>query len=60
MDLSTLAALLGNTKIQMTMRYVHPAEKHKREAVSKVESFKLAGMQKAAEKVRESLQFPLQ
>ena len=41
-DLPTLAALLGHTSIQMTMRYVHPAEEHKREAASKIEKFKTA------------------
>ena len=59
-DLPTLAALLGHKKIQMTMRYVHPAEQHKREAVGKMENFKFAEMQRVAEKARESLQFPLQ
>jgi integrase len=39
-DLPTLAALLGHTSIQMTMRYVHPAEEHKREAAGKIERFK--------------------
>ena len=41
-DLPTLAALLGHTNIQMTMRYVHPAEEHKREAAAKLEDFKVA------------------
>ena len=41
-DLPTLAALLGHTSVQMTMRYVHPAEEHKREAVAKIEKFKMA------------------
>ena len=41
-DLPTLAALLGHTSIQMTMRYVHPAEEHKREAAAKIEKFKVA------------------
>lgn len=41
-DLPTLAALLGHTSIQMTMRYVHPAEEHKREAAAKIERFKVA------------------
>jgi integrase len=41
-DLPTLAALLGHTSIQMTMRYVHPAEDHKREAAGKIERFKTA------------------
>jgi hypothetical protein len=34
-DLPTLGALLGHTTIQMTMRYVHPAEEHKKEAATK-------------------------
>jgi integrase len=41
-DLPTLAALLGHTSVQMTMRYVHPAEEHKREATAKIERFKKA------------------
>ena len=41
-DLPTLAALLGHTGVQMTMRYVHPAEEHKREATAKIERFKTA------------------
>jgi integrase len=49
-DLPTLAALLGHTSIQMTMRYVHPAEEHKREAVNKLESFKITEAVKLAEK----------
>ena len=39
-DLPTLATLLGHTSVYMTMRYVHPAEEHKREAVAKIERFK--------------------
>jgi len=39
-DLPTLAALLGHTSVHMTMRYVHPAEEHKREAATKIERFK--------------------
>ena len=39
-DLPTLAALLGHTNVQMTMRYVHPAEEHKREAAAKIEKYK--------------------
>ena len=41
-DLPTLAALLGHTSVQLTMRYVHPAEEHKREATAKLEKFKTA------------------
>jgi integrase len=49
-DLPTLAALLGHTSIQMTMRYVHPAEEHKREATAKLENFKVAEAVKLAQK----------
>ena len=35
-DLPTLAALLGHKSIHMTMRYVHPADEDKREAVHKI------------------------
>jgi hypothetical protein len=49
-DLPTLAALLGHTNIQMTMRYVHPAEEHKREAAGKIENFKVLSAIKLAEK----------
>ena len=41
-DLPTLAALLGHTSIQMTMRYVHPAKEHKKEATGKLEIYKAA------------------
>jgi integrase len=41
-DLPTLAALLGHTSIQMTMRYVHPAEEHKKEAAGKLDIYKAA------------------
>ena len=34
----------------MTMRYVHPAEEHKREAVKKLEIFKAAEAIKLVEK----------
>ena len=49
-DLPTLGALLGHTTIQMTMRYVHPAEEHKREAAGKIETFKAMSAIKLAEK----------
>lgn len=59
-DLPTLSAILGHTSIQMTMRYVHPAEEQKRFAAGKFESFRVAGILEAMEKVAEPLQFPLQ
>jgi integrase len=49
-DLPTLSAILGHTSIQMTMRYVHPAEEQKRFAAGKLETFRLAGMVEAMEK----------
>jgi integrase len=47
-DLPTLAALLGHTSVQMTMRYVHPAEEHKRETTAKIERFKTASAMELA------------
>lgn len=38
-DLVTLAALLGHSRVQMTMRYAHPSESHKIDAVAKLERF---------------------
>ena len=49
-DLPTRGALLGHTTIQMTMRYVHPAEEHKREAAKKVENFKALSAIRLAER----------
>jgi integrase len=49
-DLPTLSAILGHTSIQMTMRYVHPAEEQKRFAAGKLETFRLAGIVEAMEK----------
>jgi integrase len=51
-DLPMLSAILGHTSIQMTMRYVHPAEEQKRVAVGKLEDFRLAGIVEAIEKNR--------
>lgn len=49
-DLPTLAALLGHTSILMTMRYVHPAEEHKREAAGKIEIYNASEAMKLAAK----------
>jgi integrase len=49
-DLPTLAALLGHTSIQMTMRYVHPAEQHKKDAAIKLENYKAAVVLRLAAK----------
>jgi integrase len=39
-DVLTLAALLGHTRVQMTSRYVHPTDQPKREATQKLEAYK--------------------
>ena len=49
-DLPTLSAMLGHISIQMTMRYVHPAEEQKKIATGKLEAFRIAGIVKAIEK----------
>lgn len=51
-DLPTLGAILGHTTVQMTMRYVHPAEEQKRLAFGKLEGYRLAGIVEAIEKSR--------
>jgi|SRR5215475_6799931 len=38
-DLVTLAALLGHSKIQMVLRYAQPTEEHKVLAIRKLEEF---------------------
>jgi integrase len=38
-DLVTLAALLGHSRIQMVLRYAHPAEEHKINAIRRLEAF---------------------
>ena len=38
-DLVTLAAMLGHSRIQMVMTYAHPMEEHQSQAMKKIESF---------------------
>lgn len=40
-DLPTLKELMGHSTVTMTMRYVHPTPKHKREAMRKLEQFNI-------------------
>lgn len=40
-DLVTLAALLGHSRIQMVMRYAHPTQEHQSEAIKKMEAFRV-------------------
>jgi hypothetical protein len=42
MDMPTLAALLGHSKLNMVMRYAHPQEQHQADAVRKLEAFNVA------------------
>ncbi len=41
-DMPTLAALLGHSKLNMVMRYAHPQEKHQVEAVKRLEAINAA------------------
>ena len=43
-DLVTLAALLGHSRIQMIMRYAHPTEEHQVKAIRKMEEYSAAKM----------------
>ena len=38
-DLVTLAALLGHSKIQMVLRYAHPSQAHQARSVERLEQF---------------------
>ena len=42
-DLVTLAAMLGHSRIQMVLRYAHPTEEHQFQAMRKVEAYTKAG-----------------
>ena len=39
-DLVTLAQILGHASLRMVMRYAHPSEQHKADAVRKMEKSK--------------------
>lgn len=45
-DLVTLAALLGHSRVQMVMRYAHPTEKHQFEAIRAMEASREAKSQR--------------
>ena len=49
-DLITLAAMLGHTRIQMVLRYAHPTQDHQTGAMAKVVDHKT--MQRAREKAK--------
>jgi hypothetical protein len=58
-DLPTLSAILGQTKIQITKSYVHPAKEQKRLAAVKLETIRLAGIVEPAKKIGRYLHYPL-
>jgi hypothetical protein len=41
-DLVTLAAVLGHSRIQMVLRYVHATEEHQANAMKRLEEFNAA------------------
>ncbi len=41
-DLVTLAAMLGHSRIQMVLRYAHPTEEHQINAMKKMEAYRAA------------------
>jgi integrase len=49
-DLVTLAALLGHSKIQMVLRYAHPTQQHQTQAVERLELFVAARQMEAIER----------
>ena len=59
-DVLTLAALLGHTAVQMTSRYVHPTDQHKREATEKLAAYNREALFKTAGADMGSLQKSLQ
>ena len=46
-DLVTLAAMLGHSRIQMVLRYAHPTEEHQVNAMRKLEEFTAARQMEA-------------
>ena len=60
-DLVTLAAMLGHSKIDMVLRYAHPTAEHQANAMKRIEQFS-SGKQIAEyeQNGSDSLQFSLQ
>jgi integrase len=50
-DIVTLAAMLGHSKLAMVTRYCHPTEQHQFEAMLKVQSFVAGELKKEQERV---------
>jgi site-specific recombinase XerD len=52
-DLVTLAAMLGHSRIQMVMRYAHPTEEHQANAMKRLEQFNAAAQMSEYERLAE-------
>ena len=60
-NLVTLAAMLGHSRIQMVLRYAHPTDEHQSQAMRKLEDYNMAKqMAELTTNDAESLQYPLQ
>jgi len=58
MDLATLAAILGHSKLNMVMRYAHPQEQHKAEAMQRLEKANAAAEIAEFERVHTKIPTP--
>jgi integrase len=54
-DLVTLAAMLGHSRIQMVLRYAHPTQAHQAKAMEQLEQFNAAQQISAFEKQQPSM-----
>jgi hypothetical protein len=43
-DIVTLAAMIGHSRVQMVMRYAHPTEEHQFLAMQKLQNFVAGGL----------------
>lgn len=60
-DLVTLAAMLGHSRIQMVLRYAHPTQQHQAQAMRMLEEFNAAKQVAEFEAINsDPLQIPLQ
>jgi integrase len=59
-DLVTLAAMLGHSKINMVLRYAHPTQEHQTKAMERMEQFVLAQQIASAEKQAPNLSQAIQ
>jgi integrase len=59
-DLVTLAAMLGHSKINMVLRYAHPTQEHQTKAMEKLERFVAEKQIEAAAKQQQLAEMPVQ